>query len=64
MGSVNVAAIEEYEEVSERWKFLTAQMKDAENAKNELEALILQLTEEMQKIFSESRRYSLKALLR
>ena len=29
-------------------------MKDAENAKNELEALILQLTEEMQKIFSES----------
>ncbi len=54
LGSVNVAAIEEYEEVSERWKFLTAQMKDAENAKNELEALILQLTEEMQKIFSES----------
>ncbi|MBO5227034.1 MAG: chromosome segregation protein SMC [Ruminococcus sp.] len=54
LGSVNVAAIEEYEEVSERWKFLTAQMKDAENAKNELETLITQLTEEMQKIFSDS----------
>ncbi len=54
LGSVNVAAIEEYKEVSERWKFLTAQMKDAENAKNELEKLISELTEEMQHIFSES----------
>lgn len=54
LGSVNVAAIEEYEEVSERWKFLTAQMKDAEKAKADLEELIMQLTEEMQKIFSES----------
>ncbi len=54
LGSVNVAAIEEYEEVSERWKFLTVQMKDAENAKSELETLISDLTEEMQKIFSES----------
>ncbi|MBQ8687490.1 MAG: chromosome segregation protein SMC [Ruminococcus sp.] len=54
LGSVNVAAIEEYEEVSERWRFLTAQMKDAENAKKELETLIENLTEEMQRIFSES----------
>ncbi len=54
LGSVNVAAIEEYKEVSERWKFLTAQMKDAENAKIELEKLISDLTEEMQRLFSES----------
>ena len=54
LGSVNVSAIEEYEEVSERWRFLTAQMKDAENAKRELETLIENLTEEMQRIFSES----------
>ncbi len=54
LGSVNVSAIEEYEDVSTRWRFLTAQMKDAENAKSELEELIEQLTEEMQKIFSES----------
>lgn len=54
LGSVNVAAIEEYKEVSERWQFLTAQMKDAENAKSELEKLISELTEEMQRIFSES----------
>lgn len=54
LGSVNVAAIEEYKEVSERWRFLTAQMKDAENAKSELLKLISDLTEEMQRIFSES----------
>lgn len=54
LGSVNVAAIEEYKEVSERWKFLTKQMKDAENSKSELEKLISELTGEMQRIFSES----------
>lgn len=54
LGSVNVAAIEEYKEVSERWKFLTEQMKDAENSKSELEKLISELTGEMQRIFSES----------
>ncbi len=54
LGSVNVAAIEEYDDVSRRWRFLTAQMKDAENAKRELETLIADLTEEMQRIFAES----------
>jgi chromosome segregation protein len=54
LGSVNVAAIEEYEDVSRRWRFLTAQMKDAEQAKRELETLIANLTEEMQRIFAES----------
>ncbi|MGN0592486.1 MAG: chromosome segregation protein SMC [Ruminococcus sp.] len=54
LGSVNVAAIEEYDDVSRRWRFLTAQMKDAENAKKELETLITDLTEEMQRIFAES----------
>lgn len=54
LGSVNVAAIEEYDDVSRRWRFLTAQMKDAEKAKKELEELIDSLTEEMQRIFAES----------
>lgn len=54
LGSVNVASIEEYKEVSERWRFLTEQMKDAENSKSELEKLISELTVEMQRIFSES----------
>lgn len=54
LGTVNVAAIAEYDEVSTRYRFLSAQMKDAETAKQELEKLIASLTEEMQRIFSES----------
>ncbi len=54
LGSVNVDAIEEYREVSERYKFLSAQMADVRNSKNELEKLIGELTEEMCRIFSES----------
>lgn len=54
LGTVNVAAISEYEEVSERYQFLSSQMKDAQTAKRELEDLIVSLTDEMQRIFSES----------
>jgi chromosome segregation protein len=54
LGSVNVDAIEEYREVSERYKFLSAQMADVRRSKNELEKLIAELTEEMCRIFSES----------
>ena len=54
LGTVNVAAIAEYEEVSARYQFLSEQMQDAETAKRELEDLITSLTEEMQRIFSES----------
>ncbi|MCD8219892.1 MAG: chromosome segregation protein SMC [Ruminococcus sp.] len=54
LGTVNVAAISEYAEVSERYRFLSAQMQDAQTAKRELEDLIVSLTEEMQQFFSES----------
>ncbi len=54
LGSVNVDAIEEYREVSERYKFLSEQMADVRKSKNELEKLIAELTEEMCRIFSES----------
>ncbi len=54
LGSVNVAAIDEYREVSERFIFLSGQMKDIEQAKTELERLIEQLTEDMCRIFRES----------
>lgn len=53
LGTVNVAAIAEYEEVSARYAFLSAQMQDAETAKQELETLIGELTGEMERIFSE-----------
>ena len=53
LGSVNVAAIEEYKEVSERYEFLRGQVGDAESSKKELEGLITQLSSEMSRIFLE-----------
>ncbi|MBP3242890.1 MAG: chromosome segregation protein SMC [Ruminococcus sp.] len=54
LGSVNVDAIEEYKEVSERYEFLSAQLADVQKSKAELERIITSLTEEMCRIFSES----------
>lgn len=53
LGSVNVAAIEEYKEVSERYEFMSAQMADIEKSKAELLTLIARLTEQMQTLFIE-----------
>ena len=54
LGSINVAAIEEYKEVSERYGFLSVQLSDVETSKRELEKLIDELTSDMQRIFAES----------
>ena len=51
LGSVNLSAIEEYLEVSERYEFLSAQVSDAENAKERLQELIAELSGEMKRIF-------------
>ena len=53
LGSVNVAAIEEYKEVSERYEFLSAQVEDVEHTKAELNRLIGELTEQMRTMFLE-----------
>ncbi|MBE6812291.1 MAG: chromosome segregation protein SMC [Ruminococcaceae bacterium] len=53
LGSVNVAAIEEYKEVSERYTFLSEQVSDAEKSKAELLRLISELTENMAVRFRE-----------
>lgn len=53
LGSVNVAAIEEYKEVNERYTFMSAQLRDVEVSKAELEKLIDNLTENMKAVFSE-----------
>ncbi len=53
LGSVNVAAIEEYKEVSERYEFLNTQVRDVEVSKDELLALIGDLTVQMREIFIE-----------
>jgi chromosome segregation protein len=54
LGNVNVGAIEEYKEVSERYEFMSKQLSDVKDSKNELEKIIADLTEEMCRIFSES----------
>lgn len=53
LGSVNVSAIEEYKEVSERYEFLKEQIDDVENSKAELLKLISSLTKQMQELFVE-----------
>ena len=54
LGNVNVGAIEEYKEVSERFKFLSEQLTDVRTSKRDLEKLIEDLTGDMCRIFAES----------
>lgn len=53
LGNVNVSAIEEYKEVSERYGFMSGQIDDIENSRAELYKLINQLTKQMQEMFTE-----------
>ena len=52
LGSVNVGAVDEYKEVSERYIFLSGQLEDSEKSKAELLRLIDELTGEMSKRFA------------
>ncbi len=52
LGNVNVGAIEEYAEVSERFEFLRSQVRDVEKSKAELTRLIAELAGEMKEIFT------------
>ena len=54
LGNVNVSAIEEYKEVSERYEFMSVQVRDVEKSKNEIEKLISGLTKQMKEVFVES----------
>ena len=53
LGAVNVGAVVEYQEVSERYGFLNQQVGDAEKAKAELLSLITELTAHMKEQFVE-----------
>ena len=53
LGSVNVAAIDEYKEVSERYEFMKTQVGDVEKSKKEITSLIGDLTKQMKEIFIE-----------
>ena len=53
LGNVNVSAIEEYKEVSERYSFMHSQVSDVEKSKAELIKLINELTGKMGVQFKE-----------
>lgn len=53
LGSVNVSAIDEYKEVSERYEFMSEQIGDVEKSKTELIKLIDELTTNMSVQFRE-----------
>ncbi len=53
LGSVNVSAIDEYKEVSERYEFMSEQIGDVEKSKSELIKLIDELTTKMSVQFRE-----------
>ena len=54
LGNVNVGAIEEFKEVSERYAFLSEQIVDVEKSKEELLKLISELEADMKVIFTKS----------
>ena len=49
---MNLSAVEEYKEVSERYEFLKAQVADVEKSRDELKKLIHGLTDRMKELFS------------
>ncbi len=54
LGNINLSAIEEYDEVSARYEFLSEQLSDVEKSRAELSRLIFDLTDKMKNIFEES----------
>ena len=53
LGSVNVGAVEEYKEVSERYEYMSGQLADIEKSKAELIKMIEELTGKMAERFRE-----------
>ena len=56
LGAVNVGAVVEYQEVSQRYQFLKAQVEDVEKSKKELLDLIDDLTKHMREQFTRALR--------
>lgn len=54
LGSVNVNAVDEYREVSERYEFMSIQLADVQKSKAELEKIIDSLMNDMERIFAEN----------
>ena len=54
LGTVNLAAIAEYEEVCEKYKFMSSQEEDLNKAKEELLTVINEMTVKMQELFRDN----------
>lgn len=54
LGTVNLEAIEEYEQVSQRYEFMNEQIGDVERSKTKLQQLIRDLTAQMRELFTDS----------
>ncbi len=54
MGEINLTAIEEYEEKSQRYEYLTAQRADLETALSQLDKAIRQMNKESKRMFRET----------
>ena len=54
MGPVNLVAIEEHEEIEERYTFLNSQHEDLVNAKTELEEVIARIDRQSREMFTET----------
>ncbi len=54
IGSVDLDAVNKYKEVKERYDYMSAQIKDLEKARVELDGLIRKLEEEMKVAFTDS----------
>ncbi|WP_394795605.1 chromosome segregation protein SMC [Armatimonas sp.] len=54
LGTVNLGAIEEYERVSERFRFLTEQKADLDNAKAKLLSTITEIDDSTRGVFAET----------
>ena len=54
MGPVNLVAIDEYQEVEERFNFLNTQHEDLVNAKTELEEVIARIDKQSREMFTET----------
>ncbi|QAA33237.1 chromosome segregation protein SMC [Clostridium manihotivorum] len=54
LGTVNVSAIEEYKELSEKYRFMSTEREDLEKGKVELISVIDEMTEKMKEVFKEN----------
>ena len=54
LGTINLAAIEEFEEVKEKFEFMSTQEQDLERAKTELLEVIKEMTDKMKVLFKEN----------